>query len=235
MKKFAALLLALCLCFSLALAESADLTGTWYLTEVISGEMSFNPSSIGLDMTITLNADGTAACDVVGQSTAGAWSADGSTVTVTIEDDPMVFTLVDGTLVAAADETTTMVFGREPVEAVTIELGEARTDVALEDFNGVWTATVMDMLGMQFSVADMGLSMVITITDGVATIVEGEGEEATSVTCAGVLENGVLTITPEDETEGLPLTLHESGLLAYTFESDGMATGIYFERTVEAE
>lgn len=229
MKKFAAILLALMLCMGLALAETADVTGTWHLNEVISGEISINPGVLGMDMSITLNADGTATGDVAGETGEGTWSMEGGNVIVAMSGDPMTFTLEDGNLVSVV-EGSTMIFGREKAEVTTVELGEARTDVTLADFNGQWNATIVDMMGMQIPVTDMGMLMTITIADGQVTLTEGEGEAATTSTGSATLENGVLTVKPEDETDSLPLTLHESGLLAALLESDGLSMGIYFEK-----
>ena len=60
MKKIIAILFALALCLGVALAEDVDVTGEWFATEMTMGELSFNPAALGVDMSITLNADGTA-------------------------------------------------------------------------------------------------------------------------------------------------------------------------------
>lgn len=229
MKKLAAILLALLLCMGLALAETEDLTGTWHLNEVISGEISINPGVLGMDMSITLNADGTASGDVAGATGEGTWTMEDGNVVVTMTGDPLTFVLEDGNLVCTL-EGSKMVFGREKAEASKVELGEALSDVALEDFNGQWNATIVDMMGMQIPVADMGMQMVITIADGQVTMTEGEGEAATTATGEAVLENGVLTVKTENDEDNLPLTIHENGMMAALLESDGMSMGIYFEK-----
>lgn len=229
MKKFAALLLALMLCMGLALAETVDVTGTWHLNEIISGEISINPGVLGMDMSITLNADGTATGDVAGETGEGTWSMEGGSVIVAMAGDPMTFTLENGNLISIV-EGSTMVFSREKAEITTVELGEARTDVTMEDFNGQWNATIVDMMGMQIPVTDMGMLMTITIADGQVTLTEGEGETATTSIGTATLENGVLTVRTENEEDDLPLSLHESGLLAALLESDDLSMGIYFEK-----
>ncbi len=86
MKKFAALLLALCMMVAAIPALADDVTGNWYMTlaEVTMGN-------------ITLNEDGTAVADLLssGEMT-GTWTADDTGVTITIDGDALTFAY-DGT------------------------------------------------------------------------------------------------------------------------------------------
>ena len=91
MKKFVALMLALCMALAIipALAEN-DFTGTWYM--VLSG------MNCG---TFELNADGTCNATSAMSGTevkaTGSWSADGDKVTLTLPDDKPLTLTFDGT------------------------------------------------------------------------------------------------------------------------------------------
>lgn len=236
MKKLVALLLALMLCLGVALAETADVAGVWYFNEMSDGEMTINPATLGMEMTMTLNEDGTAAAnDSMGEVTEGTWAVDGENVVITFDGDPMTFALVDGNLVGNQDETT-MTFGKEKAEVETFVLGEAKTDAVMADYNGTWNATLVDMLGMQLPVAEMGMMMQITVADGKVSVMESEGEEPTAAEGTATVENGVLSIMIEGETVATPLQLHEGDVLAMVVDmGEGMTMSMYFERVVEEE
>ncbi len=234
MKKLAALLLILVLCLGSALAETANLTGVWYLNEMADDEMTLHPGTMGLEMTLILNADSTASMNVVGQTDVGTWLVNDLDVVVTIQGDPQTFTYVDGNLVAVMDGVS-MIFGREKVELPSIELGEAKTDATMADYNGKWSATMVDFLGMQMPVADMGTSMEITIAEGKATMTEStpDGTEMTDEGTATV-ENGVMTITAEGSDEKIVMQLHEGDKLVWTAEmAEGINMITYFEKVAE--
>lgn len=234
MKKLAALLLALLLCLGVAVAETANLTGVWYLNEMADDEMTLHPGTMGLDMTLTLNADSTASMNVVGKTDVGTWLVNDLDVVVTIQGDPQTFTYVDGNLVAVMDGTT-MTFGREKVEMPSVELGEAKTDATMADYNGKWNATMVDFLGMQMPVADMGFAMEITIADGKAIMKEGtaDGSEMADEGTATV-EGGMVTITVPDSNEVISMQLYEGDMLVWIAEvAEGINMTTYFEKAAE--
>lgn len=234
MKKLVALLLALMLCLGVALAETADVAGVWYLNEMSDGEMTINPATLGREMTMTLNEDGTAAAnDSMGEVTEGTWAVDGENVVITFDGDPVTFALVDGNLVGNQDETT-MTFGKEKAEVETFVLGEAKTDAVMADYNGTWNATLAEMMGMQFPMETLEMSMQFKVEDGKVIVMEGEGEEVSSVEEEAFVENGALIV--KDGEQLLPLQLHEGDVLVLVQEIDeGMVLSIYFERVVEEE
>lgn len=233
MKKLVALLLALMLCLGTALAETADLAGVWYFNEMSAGEMTINPATLGMEMTMTLNEDGTAAMDTMGEVNEGTWTVDGENVVITFDGDPMTFALAEGNLVADQDGTI-MTFGREKAEVATFVLGEAKTDATMADYNGTWNATLVDMLGMQLPVAEMGMMMQITVADGKVSVMESEGEEPTTAEGTATVENGVLSIMIEGDTVATPLQLHEGNVLAMVVDmGEGMIMSMYFERVAE--
>lgn len=232
MKKIVAILLALMLCLGVALAEDADIIGTWYLNEVASNGMSFDPSALGLDITMTLDED-EKATTVSGEETmVSYWRKNGDEYFTPFNGGLLVFAPQDGNLVGEMDGVQ-MVFGREKEEVVAFVLGEAKTDATMADYNGTWNATLVDLLGMQMNVADMDMRMQVTVADGKVTILEGEGEESTTDEGTATVEDGVLAITFEGDTEATLLQLHEGDVLAWVTNTEGMSMSIYFEKAAE--
>lgn len=233
MKKLVALLLALMLCLGTALAEDADIIGTWYLNKVASNGMSFDPATLGLDITMTLDED-EKATTVSGEETmVSYWRKNGDEYITPLNDGLLVFALQDGNLVGEMDGVQ-MIFGREKAEVATFVLGEAKTDATMADYNGTWNATLVDMLGMQLPVAEMGMMMQITVADGKVSVMESEGEEPTTAEGTATVENGVLSIMIEGDTVATPLQLHEGDVLAMVVDmGEGMTMSMYFERVAE--
>ena len=234
MKKLAALLLILVLCLGSALAETANLTGVWYLNEMADDEMTLHPGTMGLEMTLILNADSTASMSVVGKTDVGTWLVNDQDVVVTIQDDPQTFTYVDGNLVAVMDGVS-MIFGREKVELPSIELGEAKTDATMADYNGKWSATMVDFLGMRMSLADMGTTMEITIADGKVTLKEtAEGAEPMTDEGNVTVENGMASITVPGSNEAVSVQLYEGDVLMWVNPvAEDVNMTIYFEKAAE--
>lgn len=214
-------------------AEATNVEGTWYLNSLIFDGIEMSPAAVGLETSITLNADGTALMQSVGEDDGvAAWSQDGETITVTSEDEVIVFTL-DGDTLVMGDEEGTMIFGQEKTEAEPFVASPVREDVALSDFDGTWTATIIDMMGMQLPVGSFGMDMTLTIRNGSASIssIGEEGEQAN--TANGVFEGNTLTLdVPASETSmgtTMALVLREDGSMSYT-DDRGEAMTIYFEK-----
>lgn len=199
MKKLVALLLALMLCLGVALAEDADIIGTWYLNEVASNGMSFDPATLGLDVTMTFDEDEKATTVSGEETTVSYWRKNGDEYFTPFNDGLLVFAPQDGNLVGEMDGVQ-MTFGRERAEVEVYDFGEAKTDAAMEDYNGFWDAVEVEMLGMQLPMADVGLTMQMMVQDGTVVISDGNntgGSEAS-------FEEGVLVI------DGMRAQLHES-------------------------
>lgn len=233
MKKIVAILLALMLCLGAALAETADIIGTWYLNEMVSQGVSVNPASLGIDMTMTLNEDKTATTVIGEETMVSYWQNNGEEYFTPFGDGLLVFAPQDGNLVAEQDGVQ-MIFGREKEEVVTFVLGAVRTDATMADYNGTWNATLVDMMGIQMPVADIGMSMQIIVADGKVTVLEGTGEEMTTGEGTATAEGGVLSMLIESDTVATPLQLHEGDVLARVSDlGDGLTMSIYFEKVVE--
>ena len=230
MKKIIAILLAMALCRGAALAEEADITGEWFATEITMGELSFNPVNMGVEMSITLNADGTTVVQAAGEKLDGTWVKENGSAAVTTDGKTMIFTPVDGKLVTE-DSGAYLIFEREKPEAERYVPAEPMTDATMEDYNGVWDAVLADVMGMQTSVAAMGMSMQFVVSDGQVMVVEGVGEEATYGETTGIVENGTLKI--QSEGNELSLQLCQDGVLVLVQDmGEGMTVSIYFEKLI---
>lgn len=226
-----ALLVSLFCCGAAVLAEAESLEGVWYLNSVEIEGVEMSPASLGLEMVMTLETDDTVLIQVTGEEDeSGAWSRDGDEVTVTIEGETMVFVL-QGDALVVEDDGATMIFGREKSEMEEFVAAPIREDVALSDFDGMWTATILDMAGMQLPVAALGMDMTLTIENGRAVLVSLEWEEEQTNEVDGIFEDNSLTLDiPSTETTGgmtMALVLHEDGMMSF---GDEEAT-IYFERS----
>lgn len=214
MKKIAALLLFLFMLGSLATAETVDYAGVWYLVSAESGGIPFNPADIGMEMVMTLNADGTGVITMSGEEDkAATWVSDGEILTVTAKEQPRVFTLTaDGQLVAE-NEGSKLIFGREAAAPGFVPAAEiAAPDVAA--FNGTWTITTVNVGGMYVpfsAMAQAGLEdAAVVIQDG---IVMSLGAQET-----GTFADGKLEIASQIEgMAGKSFSLLEDGTLAMTY------------------
>ena len=241
MKKLLCALLTLVLLCACAAAETADVTGSWYLNEIQTSVMTLNPAMLGMEMILTLNPDGTAVTtSTASAEQTGTWEMDGETVNVTIADNPQALALDEnGNLVGVEAETgTTMVYGREKAEVEYFDPGTALTDVTVEDFDGTWKATLVNMTGVEMPITSTGAEITIELANGSGTVTQlaAGSDEPRTYAVTGELADGVLTITEADSDADTPasmaLKLYDSGVMAY---SEGNMGVIYFERTETAE
>ena len=80
MKKILALVLVLCMALAAIPAMAEDFSGSWYMTlaDVTLG-------------TFVLNEDGSANVNLIGEDSTGTWSAEGDTLTVTVDGEAVDF------------------------------------------------------------------------------------------------------------------------------------------------
>jgi len=219
MKKLTAIILTLALLiFPVALAESADFLGTWYLNEMTMGDNVLSPSALGMDMTLELNEDGTAVLASPTEEAArqeATWKLEGDVVTVTVDGEDMTLSLQDGAL-KGEQGGMGMNFGREKVETETYQPAEARADATEADYAGNWQAAYMDMDGTYLPASMLGMDLTAVIegtgmtlngmygfennayeaafSDGALVHQGGDDEMYTSIT-AQLLEDGALRMT----------------------------------------
>ena len=224
MKKLFAVLLALAMLLSVAaFAEAADVVGTWYLNELVTEGSSLSPATFGMEMSMTLNEDGTAsAATVQGEETeeeSGTWSIDGTTVTVDLNGSAQAFEFADGALSAEMDGMT-MVFGQEKVEGEVYVPAEP-VEAAQEDFAGSWTATKVGFGDTYFDwaiMADMFGDPLTAVIDGTTLTLNGFMFSGEAIEMA--YDAGALAFSAEDPdaqmVAGVTAQILEDGAMKLT-------------------
>ncbi len=202
MKKLATLLLALVLAATLccgALAEAIDYTGEWVLTTVSMSGMSLDAATLGLEMSLLFNEDGTCAMSSMGETENGTWVATETGVAMTdTAGDVANLVYADGTL-SMSEEGMTMVF--VPANANVL------ANLTLADFDGTWVLEyVVTSLYGAYSAEDLDIAMTVKIQDGAATITMATGEQT-------VVYNAICEIQEADNLGTLLLAsfLNEAG------------------------
>ena len=255
MKKLIALILILCMACMLipAMAED-DILGDWYLVELNMGETKINPADLGMNMTYTFKDGGV--LEVTGEmmgetnSQTGTWTLDGSTVTMTIEDQPQSATYADGKIMIESDGQTGVLSKEAPAVSEKAKTVAADSE---EAFFGEWTLSGMDMMGMFVDKAQFesfgltGYEATMTVEAGkVHTVIsmgESQGEQAADY--PSKFEDGKLLLTVEISEEdakmmeSLGLTLPEfytielleDGSLVFSMEMMGMQMGLHMVKS----
>ena len=232
MKKLVSLMMALMMAcaLTLSLAETADLSGQWYLTEMVMDGNSLPTAAMGMKMTIALNTDGTAvvSTDYGDQleEVMGEWKLGDGVVTVTMDGEPADLTIGEGTLEMDMGSGI-LVFKREAGEAPAMP-----TPVAAESrdaFLGAWTLTQVGVGGSLLPAAAMGISVTLEISAD-AVVMTSEGEAAQ---CTAEMAEGALKIITQDGEEML-MELNDNGWASITEQyGEDTVMSMYFERTAE--
>lgn len=218
-KKITALLLSLLMLTALVSAQAADFTGTWYLVSIVNNGIAINPAGSMMDITMNLNADGTATASMAGEEDSpGTWSVDSDTLTVTVDEEPLQFTMNENGQLLAEYEGGQMFFGREPAVPDFVPAAEIAAD-SIAAFDGTWTITSVDIYGMILPFAavaesgDFGMdNATIVISDGSVSSFDATEPEL------GTFSDGklVLSSTLGDEF-AQTFTLMEDGTLSLNF------------------
>ncbi|MBQ9197683.1 MAG: hypothetical protein IJ157_10660 [Clostridia bacterium] len=232
MKKLVSLILALMMACMLlpAMAEAADVIGDWYLTEVQMGEDTLPPSVLGMEMTITLNEDGTALfVTAYGEDVdedAVTWKmGDGAVIISMGEDGDQDFVMEDDLLKFDMGGAL-LVFSQEAPEIAALpQVIAAESEDA---FLGEWTLTTIGAGGALLPADALGADGTLTVEAGKLTLISGEDtiEGETTLT-----EDGKLAIGDGS----MALELNDNGWLSITqqFDEETVMT-MYFEQAVEA-
>ena len=217
-------------------AEFALLGGTWYLTQMSMGGQVYMPADLGMEMSLVLNDDGTAAMlSSFEDESAGVWHAEENTAVITINDSEAVFTLLEDGTLWAEEEGQALVFSRQASSGPSFVPAAERTDAALEDFSGEWQAAYLMMDGIALP-ADFPelLDSWPTLFGSTDQTIRIDGE---NVVCFGqegeyTFQNGRLVQASsipngDNGTMDEVLTLHEDGRLSYAW----MGLVIFCDRT----
>lgn len=247
MKKLVSLILVLCLACMLipAMAESAAVTGEWYVKTIKMGEQEMDVASLGMSITMTLNEDGTAIMVTSGQEPATAnWTLDGDQLTIASEDQ---VTNMTGTV---AEDTITleqngqfMVLTREAPAA--IEVAPVKAAASADEFYGNYVLALMEMEGSIIDLRAMGVTTGINISEGNLEIVPSSEEDVYSLVIAMLgltpagFEDGALKLTSATNPDEVTATaeLLEDGMIriATMNTSTAEALVIYLAPSAAAE
>ena len=167
MKKLVSFLMALMMAALLipAVAETATDTflGTWYMVEMSQDGVTIDPATMGLDITLILNEDGTFEMGLAGESEQGTWEATDAGLVLTLGEDTLDIVVGDGELTSDLYGMPVK-FSREPGEAATAP--EKITAESEDAFLGEYKADLIDMFGMLMPVSVMGMEGSVTIEPG---------------------------------------------------------------------
>lgn len=243
MKKLLSVLLALAMLLGCtAFAEGVDYVGLWTMTGMEAEGVTMDPLMLGLEMTMTLDADGTCTLTALGTSETGTWAATETGIAVTDEEGVVdAFVLIDGALVAEQDGAKVIfTYG----EAVASEGPAVLSGVPMEAFEGQWMLTSVSMFGINMSAEDIGAYMAFVLSDGAGIYAEtgDDGEllqlDVTYNVIEGLGAGTVLELIYTDETITEPIVLLsmnmlEDGSLYAAEDMDGLVVEFYFAHPVE--
>ena len=235
MRKLISAILALVLCVAgCAFAEALDVTGAWYLNVIESEGVQLDPALLGSELTLTLNADGSAELESFGETGFANWYMENGNVIISYEDGQTMTACPDnGNLVIdEAESDMTMILGRQKQELQNYVPAAVNSAPSMQDFEGAWRATIIDMMGMQMPMEVLGMQLVVDIAGDSAIVTHAEGETNTVYTAPLKLEGSVLTVEAVDDQMPMNLQLLQDGKMVYTEETEGLAMLMYFEKIV---
>ena len=246
MKKLVSILVILCMTLAMipALAEE-EIIGEWYLSEIVVGDQSVNPSILGMGMAIVLDEDGVAAVVTVNEgeeepeTQIGTWELTDDGVAVTIDEDTLVLVPVDDTLVAATDEEdgSAMVFTREAPEDVV--LPETIPAESEEDFFGDWMLYTLVIDDTAIPAALFGLEMAMTIDEGAIAIVSSTEPDEVAAYVTTFEDGALLAVDPELEeitdTDVMLVELNDNGWVSVTQIIDEESAMVLYFELIEEE
>ncbi|MBQ7455970.1 MAG: leucine-rich repeat protein, partial [Clostridia bacterium] len=193
---------------------AADYLGVWIAYKLEAGGAAFDPETMGISLTVTLNADGTYALSSAGEEPeSGAWrmTEEGARLDELMDD--ALLTLTDDGFLVTEEEGMALYFYKEgaekPETAGPQPVGEAGAA-----YVGEWALEHIIMGGYQYNPALLGVESMTLIlnADGAFSLIDADGEEQTGPWTAD--ENGASLMGI------LPLSLDEEGRLS--LEEDGL-------------
>lgn len=192
MKKLLSLLLALMMGLGcIAFAEGVDYTGTWVLTSAEASGVTMDAdmlAMLGMDMTMTLNADGTMTVSMLGMEEAGTWVATENGVAITDEEETIELPYQNDMLLMEQDGTI-MMLARGEASAQADDGIQADPNAASYNYTGVWVLSGVEMFGVQMDPATVGVSGDVALyEDGTCTLtMQDESQDGTwAVTGTGI-------------------------------------------------
>lgn len=229
MKKLSALLLALALAATMclgAMAEEVSYVGAWTLTEIRSGELVMDPATLGMDMAIVLNEDGTCTLTTMGTTENGTWAPAEGGISLT-DASGVTDTILyrDGTLVLASEGIEMIL-----TPAAEGEYAEILAGLTLADFAGNWVLEHVETTYGVFGVEDLGAEMTVSIVgaDAVINMITESGTVTFNALCETEEADGLGTIlwasfldsNGQPDGTGMMFLLYDDGQLVwYEYDS----------------
>lgn len=203
-----------------AAEEETDISGLWFLEECTIDDQTYDPLLLGEEVSMDFSRDGKVIISRIQEDAYTTdWSIDGDTVTVA---GYMTFACKDG-MMSAEEDGKTYVFVHEDAEE--FNAGSVIQEPQLSDFDGTWTATAINIWGMQVPIYTMDISMELSIHDGSAELIYSEDDQNVKKQLHGALKGDTLYLTSETQTEEeefyvvtdeMNLRLHETGCISYS-------------------
>lgn len=200
MKKLLSLLLALAVmlgCTALAEAAAADYVGTWMLTTLETAEATMDMTmlaQLGMDMTMTLNADGTMFTTTMGVKEEGTWVVTEQGIAITDDEETIQIIYQDDAL-RIEEDGAAMLLTRKDASAQADAGVQADPGAADYDYVGAWVLDAVEMFGLQVDPATAGVSGDMALyEDGTCTLTMlDESQEGTWA----ITETGITTTDAE--------------------------------------
>lgn len=242
MKKLISMLLALAMLLSCAaLGEAAvDYVGTWMLTGLEAGGMMWDMTMLaqmGMDMTMTINEDGTMFTTSMGVTENGTWVVTEKGIAIT-DDEETIEIACENDVLRIEEEGAAMLLTREGA-APAVAPAAVETSPAAADFAAYWVLSSVEIGGESRDAAELGLNAYMELYDdgycvmvmddqmqegswtmtetGIQTTdADGVVESMTYVDGALVVEQDGVKMIFVQETYAAPM----SGLTAADFDGD---------------
>lgn len=213
--------------------EAADAVGTWYLNVIEMNGASISPETMDMEMTMTLNEDGSAILVASGQDDAtSTWKIENSELLVDDGVTVSTMTLVDDALVTDMYGMT-MTFGKEKAEIPVVEISPARVVTDVAEFDGTWKGVYVDYMGTLLPLAILEMDLTLAISGGMVQQVGmmSDSQNDTQVATGELVDGALLVTMGEGETiRTVTMQLHEDGTLSYSMTTDDTTGIIYCER-----
>ena len=234
MKRLISVMLVLAVCLlGCALGEPMDVTGEWFLNIIESEGVQLDPAQLGFELTLTLNADGSATMRSFDEADSSCtWIMDGENVVITDPAGDILTAAPEGANLVVHEEENgfVMILGREKAAPSGYVPAAVEENPAMEDFQGTWNAAIIDMMGMQLPMEAIGMKLVVEIKDATATVTSNESGTELTYTAPAHLEGDTLTVEAADDQMPLPLNLQQDGKLVWVEDNEGMTIRMYFEK-----
>ena len=184
MKKYFALLLTTILLLAmLPTAGEAEIVDTQYIGDwyIHTFKIDGQPFNAGIDVIISLEADGTATwTDPDGSQQSGMWTSDPEGVIISWDDGgSLELMYADGALVNNPDNGDMVIHlersprGQYPPAKPADSRPPWRRDVKAKDFDGYWTSVEITALGVTYPMSMLGESIDLIISGGKVISVNG--------------------------------------------------------------